>query len=385
MKNRKTAVGLYFTLLLLLSACASQGEPDPGQSAPPGGGDFGPLTLYESSAENERAPGVLYPRAIRLEHNGDNNGRLYATFEHYMLEKPSFPIYESADGGETWTLISEVEDQKNGWGMRYQPQLFELPEPIGDMPEGTVLCAGLSFPDDESECRIELYKSSDQCRTWTFVGTIAVGGRLSIDGSSDPIWEPFFLTDNGTLICYYSDSRDRSHSQKLVYQSSQDGINWGEVTETVAPDPFSQRPGMSTLARLGDGRYIMTYEIVNPTSNYVYYKISDDPYAWDPSDEGTKIVADDGSMPRGTPYVIWLDDGSENGTIVVSGWDQSDLFINRQGGDPDGWERMDAVIENAYSRSLCPLADGKSFLILGACTVVGTLNSVEYGRMSLPE
>ena len=346
----------------------------------------GQMTMYASTADSERSPGVLYPRAIQLAYSGRDNGKMYATFEHYMPETPSFPIYESADNGATWSLVSEVTDQVNGWGMRYQPILFELPEPVGAMPAGTVLCAGLSFPDDESECRIELYQSADRCRTWTYVGTIAVGGRLSIDGSADPIWEPFFLVKDGRLICYYSDSRDYTvHSQKLVHQTSADGLNWSDVVDDVSLDPVTERPGMSIVTRIGSGDYLLMYEIVRPGSNHIFYKISGDPESWNPSEEGTQLVATDGTIPNGTPYVVWMDDGSQNGVLVASGWNRQSLFINRQSGDPDSWETIDCPVGAAYSRSLCPLGDGESLFIIGAGTTTGRYNNVSYAVMSLAQ
>jgi len=340
--------------------------------------------LYSPSEKEERKPGTLYPRIIMLEHNGDANGRLFATFEHYTIKTPAFPIYESLDDGETWTKVAVVEDRTNGWGMRYQPQLFELPEPIGDMPKGTILCAGLSFPEDASVCRIELYKSNDLCRTWQFVSTIATGGRLSTDGTSDPVWEPFFLTNNGTLICYYSDSRDRVRSQKLVHVTSKDGKEWGAPIEDVSLTPFDQRPGMTIITRLKDGRYFIIYEIVTPTTNIAYYKITDNPEDFNATDKGTEIHGTDGSVLCGTPYVIWIDDGSEYGAIVASGWNQKNLYVNRKNGDKDSWEVVTPSIDKAYSRCLCLLKDKKSFLVMGGNKQSkGDFNDMCYCRMSL--
>ena len=37
-----------------------------------------------------------------------------------------FPIYASRDHGRTWEYYSQVEDTKNGHGMRFQPMLLEL-------------------------------------------------------------------------------------------------------------------------------------------------------------------------------------------------------------------------------------------------------------------
>ena len=53
-------------------------------------------------------------------------------------------------------------DQVNGWGLRYQPFLYELAEPIGGYEAGTILLAGNSIPDDLSQTQIDLYASTDK-------------------------------------------------------------------------------------------------------------------------------------------------------------------------------------------------------------------------------
>jgi len=79
-----------------------------------------------------------------------------------------------------------VQDTQNGWGMLNCPELYELPQAIGDMPAGTMLLAGNSVPGDRSTTRMALYKSIDLGRTWTYVSTIATGGSHNIGG--DPIY-----------------------------------------------------------------------------------------------------------------------------------------------------------------------------------------------------
>ena len=69
--------------------------------------------------------GVLYPRVIELHHADEENGTLLATFDHSTLKEPPVsPIYESTDGGKTWSHRSDMADTKNGWGIRFQPVLF---------------------------------------------------------------------------------------------------------------------------------------------------------------------------------------------------------------------------------------------------------------------
>jgi hypothetical protein len=128
--------------------------------------------------DNYTDPRTLYARTVEL-----CDGRLLATWENYSPEPPPvyFPIYESADGGRSWAEIARVEDQVNGWGLRYQPFLYELPRAIGGYPKGTVLLAGNSIPTDLSLTQIDLYASRDGGRTWKFVSHIAAGGEAVPD------------------------------------------------------------------------------------------------------------------------------------------------------------------------------------------------------------
>jgi hypothetical protein len=114
-------------------------------------------------------PRTLYARSVILNQNHESSNIMLATWENYSPEPPYFPIFRSTDLGHTWTQISQVEDQVNGWGMRYQPFLYELPQNVGSFNAGTLLCAGNSIPSDLSATKIDLYASTDQGVTWEFV------------------------------------------------------------------------------------------------------------------------------------------------------------------------------------------------------------------------
>src|SRR3954471_9707644 len=85
---------------------------------------FSNVTVF-TPPSNYTDPRVLYARSVELD-----GGILLATWENYSPEPPQvyFPIFQSADGGETWEEISRVTDQANGLGLRYQPFMYELPE-----------------------------------------------------------------------------------------------------------------------------------------------------------------------------------------------------------------------------------------------------------------
>lgn len=324
--------------------------------------NYGPLVMYTSPAGSP-APGVLYARAMQTE-----NGAMYATFEQYTTGAASFPIFESTNEGETWTKVGDVKDTHKGVGMRWEPHLYELPQAIGNMPAGTLLCAGLVLPYDRSFCEIDLYKSSDAGRNWTFVSTIAEG-KAAYPGN-DPVWEPFLMVANNRLICYYSDERDTAHSQKLVHQTTTDGIHWSSAVNDVALSDSRQRPGMAVVTKMPDGNYIMTYEIIgNPGG--AFYKISSDPESWNQADAGTCFD------PSGSgPYCVNL-----NGTILLSSGGNNKLYTNQNNGI-GSWTQIDSIIGACYSRCLVPMRNGRLFVI-GAGWNGSGLNKVTYGDMSV--
>jgi hypothetical protein len=141
---------------------------------------------------NYTDPRTLYARTVEL---GD--GRLLATWENYSPEPPPvyFPIYESTDGGASWAEIAHVEDTVYGFGLRYQPFLYVLPQDFGDdFPTGTVLLAGSAIPTNLSETNIELYASRDEGYTWEFVSHIAHGGVAIPNNGEWDLSSPRFPT-----------------------------------------------------------------------------------------------------------------------------------------------------------------------------------------------
>jgi hypothetical protein len=341
-------------------------------------------TMYTPPADAP-SPGSLYPRALRMQYNGSANGTMLATFEQYSSGTPVFPVYRSTDNGNSWTKISEVADTQNGWGLRWQPELFELPAAVGGFPAGTILASGASVPVDRSGIKIDVYASTDRGLTWSFVSNIATGGTAWDTNGNTPVWEPFFLVSGGKLIVYYSDQRDPDHGQKLVHQVSTDVRNWGPVVDDVAMPTYSQRPGMATVAKLPNGKFIMTYEYGgSPAGNFaVYYKISSDPEAFD-SVTGIPLRTTDGVVPLGTPYVTWLPTGGPNGTLAVSANSTGDLFLNTENGAANTWTRINPNVAAGYSRSMLPLADGHSLLVLsGGRTGSNLRNPVTYSTIDL--
>ncbi|HEU5354424.1 MAG TPA: RICIN domain-containing protein [Actinocrinis sp.] len=326
-------------------------------------------------------PGVMYARAVTLHHDGDANGTMLATFETYTNSTPSFPVYKSTDGGASWSYLSQVTDTVNGYGMRWNPQIYELPAQLGGLPAGTLLEAGLSVPADRSSTEILMYDSTDQGSSWHFLSSVAKGGAAFVQDPNTPVWEPFILLNNGRLIVYYSDQRDNSvHSQMLVHQTSADGVNWASVVQDVAYPAQSARPGMATVAAISGGQWIMTYEYCNAPSGGcpVYYRISTNPENF-ASAADHQIVLDDGTKPCCQPYVTWTPSGGSNGTIVVTDGGQTALAINTAGGNANAWRSEASNAPGGYSRSLMMMPDGNTVMTLtGGYHDSNYLNQVQF-------
>lgn len=331
-------------------------------------------------ASDERAPGAMYPRCIVLEHNGEKNGTLLATFECYTHSEPVFPIYESTDRAESWHLKSRIEDLETHLGCRYQPHLYELPADCGGLKEGTLLCAGNIIPDDFSTTSLRLYKSEDAGESWSYVSEIVSGGFAGVDidkpDEQRPVWEPFItLTPDGRLICFYSDERYAAkdgYNQMLAHKISENGgLTWSQEKIDIAFPGGVLRPGMPVITSLPGGKFLMVYEMVNQDKVPVYFRISDSIEDWGDKDFiGNPVVCEDGSALTGTPYVIWIPQGGEEGTILVSGRGFSQIFANSSLGK-GFWEKMDCLIETdsacgfaGYSQCMVALDGGRQILSL---------------------
>ena len=369
--------------------------------------DFGVVYTPE---EGERRPGAMYPRAICLEHNGGANGTLLATFEQYTYDVPVFSIYKSEDSGLSWKLYSKVHDTKNGWGMRFQPQLFEVPQKTGCLNEGDILCAGNSIPADRSKTQLQLYRSTDRGATWSYLSTVVTGGvaetRIADPGVERPVWEPYlYLDKDGDLVVYYSDERLRwsDHcDQILCHQVSKDGgQTWAAAVTDVAIPDDKLRPGMPVVVRLPNGKYFMVYEMVNLEQPFVYGRLSDDGLDWgDPADYGIALQCEDGFKIASTPYCTWVPQGGPNGTIIVSGrWttlgvrfeDPGYFLINHNNGEGP-WEKIESLTRYdgkyrccGYSQSMTAIDGGKKLLQLSSIQIGPQLCQIGYGIGTISE
>lgn len=226
------------------------------------------------------------------------------------------------------------------------------------------------------------------CRkTWKFVSHIANGGVALPNNGETPVWEPRLMEYNGQIICYYSDQRDPAYGQKMVHQISSDLVNWGPVVNDVTSPVYDHRPGMPTVAHLPNGNYLMTYEFYGAVEGAfsVYYKISADPTKFGDV-QGQVIRSADGTVPVGSPFVVWTPKGPDaNGTLVVSASSGSEVFLNTRLGAADGWVKVATNSPPAYTRGELVLQDGRVALIAGGRLGQGATNKVTWTTIDIPK
>lgn len=329
-----------------------------------------------------------YARVIELQHAGDKNGRMLATWEHTYMEGPKtretngtageFIIRESGNGGKSWSTLTTVHDTKCDpkypYTRFFQPFFFEFPHKMGKYPEGTLLLVGNLLPSNSSTTNFFAWRSADHGDTWEAVGEWQNGGP-----AHSGIWEPFLYTDNeGRLVAVFSDERQHeTHSQMLVYIVSEDGGDtWGDVVKAVASPRTKDRPGMATVAKMDNGEYIMSYEFCGRPDCSARTKTSKDGVSWDPSNIGTRIFTADGIHPGSSPYTIW--DPSTKQVILSTHFiyitstnqrapeSHRAVFINRDYGKGDWfWAPTPWTVPNDskycksnYSPNLLPLSNG---------------------------
>ena len=321
--------------------------------------------------------GTRYGRVIRLQYSGSANGTLIATFEAWAND---FGIYESTDDGFTWTQIATTtETQFPGWQFKVEPDLFEVPAPMGNLPAGTILLAGNSVNGNGHQ--LEIYYSLDHGVTWQYRG-MAENNSATLKG----IWEPRLgAASNGQLVCYYSDERFApTYNQLLGERVSPDGgLTWGAEQYVCAIADGVQRPGMAVTTKLPNGQYVVSFEAVGSgTLSQVHIKFSTDGTNWGtgPTDYGTAVQTASGAYLGACPYIMWSPVGGSNGTLVVNAQylvnspnTDREFLINTNLGQGN-WTMIPAAVQwqgggNAlagWSQGMIPTWDGQGIIQLAS-------------------
>jgi hypothetical protein len=349
-------------------------------------------------------PGASYPRAIQLKHYAAGKGQILLT---YAAAPGPMPVYRSIDNGETFQLYSELKD------LRGQPTLYELPARIGEFPAGTILAAGGFAQPDPTKRMLAASYSTDGGKSWQHLSVFAEGGpgrydpadRAGLSLHQNPVFEPHLHSDaKGRLVVYFSDERHKKdgYSQLNAHRVSPDGgRTWGDLVYDVAIPDGLTRPGMAVVTRANNGKYYMTYEMVSmpgyalePRSNPVYFKVSEDGLNWgDPKHPGTLIQDRWRQFPQATPYIVWSPWPAPDGTLIVSaraimrfdlGLVGNGMMINRHHGE-GLWTLIETPVRyipnpNGYSQTMMPLGDGREIL-----QFVPVDGRIQYAKFKLPE
>jgi len=168
-------------------------------------------------------------------------------------------------------------------------------------------------------------------------------------------------------------------------------MNWGNVVNAVAFANYTERPGMITMAQIGNGQWMATFEVgfpVDGTEQAPYashYKIADSPLEFDAA-PAVRLQATDGSISSAGPYVVWTPAGGPNGTIVVSDSTYDNLFLNTQNGDPGAWVNTTSGHGVGYTRSLrvMPGDGGKTVLLTNGGMYNSSPTEVSTGDFVVP-
>jgi hypothetical protein len=356
--RRKSLAIIAATLLATVFAVS------PAKADSAGTAMYTPTTSNESNA---------YARVIQLKY--DNN-RLLGTFEHWFSDgtKSQYIIRSSAADGKSWSTIATVSAAQMPVSQMWQPSLFEFPKRIGKYPAGTILLMGNLVPADGSSTVFYSWRSTDHGHTWSPVGEVQRGGTFG-----KGIWEPFIRLDEyGRLVTYFSDERDSpTHSQMLdEIISSDGGDSWGKATPVVASAVAADRPGMASVAQIGNShKYVMSYEFCGHANCEVRIKYSNDAVNWGPAtDIGERVVSTDNRYLGHSPYIAWLPKQKElvlagqNVYSTVSNQPTDEnyraVFVNSGGTwhwAPAPWKVSNAssACNANYSPDLLPTADGQ--------------------------
>jgi hypothetical protein len=282
--------------------------------------------------------GSQYGRMTQLE-NGcwlvvytiyDNNGYKYADAHNLNGQGTALQVARSMDNCRTWKTISTLRDNNrdldNGEIIR--------------LPNGSLRLAARSVRWQESY-RIPVWSSDDGGVTWKHLSEADSneGSPGSLGNPDQGVYEPdFCLLEDGTLAIFYANEKHvtghPSFSQIISEKLSMDsGTNWGkEIWVAWDAAKPSDRPGMPVITKMGDGKYLVVFEVVGSHNAEIFCKISADGKTWS-SGIGTQIPGQ-----AGGPYVTSLKTGkllvtSNTGNLSLS----DDFGATWRLNDPPAW------------------------------------------------
>lgn len=182
-------------------------------------------------------------------------------------------IYKSTDTCRTWTQIAQVNETASNLDLGNGSMI--------QLSNGDLLLALRAVIFNASgvgtNFALRVYKSTNLGTNWSLYSTI---DALTNNGT-EGLYEPdLHLAYNGELVCEYADeSYQPTYSQVISEKVSPDlGATWGTKTTAAADlNSSSDRPGMPQVTLLANGNYMMVFEL---TCCGAAYKTSSDGLNW---------------------------------------------------------------------------------------------------------
>ncbi|MFO1515228.1 MAG: family 16 glycoside hydrolase, partial [Verrucomicrobiota bacterium] len=150
------------------------------------------------------------------------------------------------------------------------------------------------------------------------------------------------------------------------------GVSWGsEIFAVAQPGGGSLRPGMSQMARMANGKYLLVYELVGSGNADVYCKTSDDGVTW-PSGLGTRIPCQ-----HCGPFVTALPDGR----VFITSCENEVSFSEDFG---ETWQKIDPPAWNLGYAFSWPAIYATKTNELGVMAVAPSVK-LRFGALSPPK
>ena len=225
------------------------------------------------------------------------------------FQKPNsiLQIEISHDRARTWKVVTTAAEPGRNLD---NGDLIQLPGGTLLLTGRSVVTS--RKPGAAQSYHLPVYQSTNGGKTWTFLSQVAQSepGPYTLGQPSQGLWEPkFFLLADKSLACAYSDetlsNSQPSFSQIISEKVSADGgATWGPV-RVLASQTFGggQRPGMPVVTRMKNGDYVVVFEVVGVGDANVYFKTSLDGATWPPG-IGTPIA-----HQHAGPWVTSLESG----------------------------------------------------------------------------
>jgi hypothetical protein len=328
------------------------------------------LALVMCSRANAATPlspeQAFNSRVVRLDHapSSDVRGQLVVAAQTPAGGR-HIDVYTADSDYAPFSQIGRIGDPVFASGVCCGT-LYELPQRVGALREGTLLWAGsIGNNTADKHMMVRIYRSDDEGRSWSLLTEVQ-------SPKPGPIWEPeFTVGQDGALILFYSDETESmEHSQLIRKVRSYDGTRWQDFGFVVASKIQRDRPGMPVTRRLADGRWMMTYELCGPARCSAHYRLSDDGWNWgNPANVGSEIRLPNGAFPAHAPRFTVAPDGAillvgqliETPELKLGARNGRVLLVNDAGNPATPWRTIpapvpvpDACSETCQAHQWCP-------------------------------